>query len=190
MSWSHGQNHVMKLAKLETSQLVWITLKTTDQQRHPPALRSPSSKVKRLWRSSSCSSGLMAFLVLSMTADPSGSEASKNWRHPNDQPSNPHMAMGPETLVPSGSGCAKKRLETNGHTAKSFAPGCQITQTSTHTVTYIHTVTYSYYDTWMCTTPTKKREVGCSEVPRSTWRMQLNVWCTLMCLEQLAGFAH
>ena len=107
----------------------------------------------------------MAFLVLSMTADPSGSKASKNWRHhlyhPNDQPSNPHMAMGPEMLVPSGSGCAKKRLETNGHTAKSFAPGCQITQTSTHSVTYIHTVTYSYYDTWMCTTPTKKMEVGC-----------------------------
>lgn len=98
--------------------------------------------------------------------------------------------MGPETLVPSGSGCAKKRLEMNGHTAKSFAPGCQITQTSTHTVTYNIRILRLILRHLDVHDTDKKREVGCSEVPRSTWRMQLNVWCTLMCLEQLAGFAH
>ena len=132
----------------------------------------------------------MAFLVLSMTADPSGSEASKNWHHPNDQPSNPHMAMGPETLVPSGSGCAKKRLETKWPYGKELCTRLS-DNTNKHTYCYIYTYCYILILRHLDVHDTdKKREVGCSEVPRSTWRMQLNVWCTLMCLEQLAGFAH
>lgn len=165
MSWSHGQNHVMKLAKLETSQLVWITLKTTDQQPHPPCLTltfQQSETPLEVFELFLWAHGILGFVHDCRSFRVRGFEKLASSKRPTQQPTYGH---GPETLVPSGSGCAKKRLEMNGHTAKSFAPGCQITQTSTHTVTYIHTVTYSYYDTWMCTTPTKKGRLGAARSP-------------------------
>ena len=180
----------MKLAKLETSQLVWITLKTTDQQRHPPCLTltfQQSETPLEVFELFLWAHGILGFVHDCRSFRVRGFEKLASSKRPTQQPTYGHG---------SWNACAQRLWLCQKKAWDEWPYGKELCtrlsdNTNKHTYCYIYTYCYILILRHLDVHDTdKKREVGCSEVPRSTWRMQLNVWCTLMCLEQLAGFAH